>query len=141
MKVKAIVAVLGLAALMASGCVGTVPGADVKGGAVVFSAEAVSVVVKQGDPLSLLEAQEAAGLMAKAKLLEKVKGQFISSAVKVGDLMFESQEATAATQGFLSRATVEYEMEGAGPEPSTVRAIATLAVPACEMDELGFYVQ
>jgi len=139
---KTLVAVC-MCVLMVVGCVqmGAVPGAEVTDGTVIFSAEAASVVAREGDPLSVLEAEEAAALMAKAKLLEKIKGAYVTSTIKVGDLMFENQQAMATSDGYLARATVHIAPVARGAEPSMIRATATLALSRHELMRLADYVE
>ena len=141
MRAIATLAALGLLAAAAAGCVSTVPGAELSEGTVVFSAEAVSVVAKEGDPLALIEATGAAGVMAEAKLLGKIKGEFISSRVGVGDLMFEGQEAAATVEGHLARATVTYATESEGSGTTTVRATAVLELSRGDLERLYEYVE
>ncbi len=135
-------AVVGVFLLALGGCAGpAVPGADVVTWQnVEFSARGTSVMAKEDDPVSLLEARVAAAIMAKANLLALVKGEFITGGVAVADLMFEGQEAEARVEGFLSRATVTYEEPGL-PEPNTVTAIATLTVSRRELKKLERYVE
>lgn len=122
---------------------GVIPGAEMKDGAVVFSAEAKSVVAKEGDPLSVVEAEVAAVTMAKANLLEKIKGARIGGAVTVGDLMFESHEARLEMMGFLSRAEVEVmqRAESRLGMPPFVSAKATLRLSKADLASLEAYVE
>jgi hypothetical protein len=129
----------GFLAVLLAGCVHrAVPGAVMtEEGTYLFEARGQSVIAKADDPLSLLEAELAAATMAKANLLEKVKGAFVTSNVLVGDLMLRSQEAAVIVEGFLSRATVYVE----APSPPVVTAVAMLELDACELSDLEKYVQ
>ena len=142
MKVKATLAVVGVFLLALGGCAGpAVPGADaVTWQNVEFSARATSVMAKEDDPVSLLEAQAAAAIMAKANLLALVKGEFITGGTTVADLMFEGQEAEAQVKGFLARATVTYEEPIGVPVPGTVTAVARLTISRRELKKLEKYV-
>ena len=145
MKAKAALVALGVLAIVMVGCAAqmVVPGADVADGIVSFQAKGTSVVTKEGDDLSMVEARVAAATMAKAELLAKIKGVVIGSNVTVGDLIFESQEAKMAVNGFLARADVTYEPV----EPSkiqaynTVTAIATLRMSCAQLAALEEYVE
>jgi hypothetical protein len=111
-------------------------------GCIVFQGTGESVVAKEGDPLSIVEAKVAATVMAKADLLGKIKGAYMTSSVTVGDLMFASQEATEAVQGFIGRAEVEIEMVDMGRMPSNrVIATATLTLAPEDLANLEAYVE
>lgn len=140
MKVKAALVLVGVLVLGLAGCRTPVPGAEeVTWGRFVFTAEATSIVAKEEDPVSLLEAQAAAATMAKANLLALIKGAEVSSEVTVGDLMFESQQASEHVDGFLARATISYAEDC--PLPGTVTACARLELSRRELKRLGEYVE
>jgi len=128
-----------------SGCgASAVPGAEVtQSGGIAFTAQGSSVVAKEGDPLALLEARIAASTSAKAKLLEKVKGAYITGSETVGDLMFESQKASSEVEGWLRSVTVSFE----APEPTRsqkgqiITATAVLHLPKGKVENLGNYVK
>ena len=139
------VALAGVLALVCIGCVTmAVPGATITDdGCVMFSADGQAVATKEDDALAMAEARLAAAVIAKANLLEKVKGAMVSSSVAVGDLMFRSQEAEVKVQGFLSRATVTY---AAAPDTRlgtspVVTATASLVLSQEEMLSLEDYVE
>ena len=139
------VALAGVLALVCIGCVQmAVPGATInEDGCVVFSAEGQAVAAKEDDALAMAEAKVAAAVVAKANLLEKVKGAMLTSNVSVGDLMFRSQEAELEVRGFLSRATVSYKEPPAtrlGTSP-VVTAVAELVLTPEEMANLDEYVE
>jgi hypothetical protein len=140
MRKMAALAVIALAGVL-MGCAQLIPGAEKGVDLVVFSADAASVVAKVGDPLSLVEAEVAAGLMAKVNLLEKVKGAYLSGNVTVGDLMFKSQQAAAAVEGRLARATVVYESVTKGADVVMVRAIASIEMSGADFEMLEDYVE
>lgn len=143
MKAKAALAALGVVVLLVSGCrAAHVPGADdTRQGIVTFSATATSVIAKEGDPLSIEEAKLAAATLAKAALLGKIKGEFLTSTVTVDGLMFEAQEATSTVEGYMARARVTFEEQPRIPEPTIVTATAELDLSPAELARLGDYVE
>jgi hypothetical protein len=161
----------GSAALMMTGCASSkaaapveevkaepaiiVPGAIVtENGAIVFSAAGQSVCLTES-PLSVAKAEVAATTVAKANLLEVVKGALVSSNAKVKDLVLTSQTAEKTVNGWLARATVEIvplkaivvektnlpTKQDTGPKEQMVTAIATLTLSAEDMDALKPYVE
>ena len=139
------VALAGVLALVCIGCVQmSVPGATITDdGCVMFSAEGQAVASKEDDALAMAEARVAAAVVAKANLLEAVKGAMLTSSASVGDLMFRSQEAELEVQGFLSRSTVTYAAPPAtrlGTSP-VVTAVATLVLSPEEYANLAAYVE
>jgi len=139
------VALAGVLALVCIGCVQmAVPGATITDeGCVMFSATGEAVAAKEDDALAMAEARVAACVIAKANLLEKIKGSMITSSASVGDLMFRSQEAELEVRGFLARATVSVEDEPAtrlGTSP-IVTAKATLVLSEEEYAALQDYVE
>lgn len=144
MKARSALAFVGLLAVLLAGCaLPTVPGATVEDGKYVFSAQASSVCDKEGDALAKEEAAVAAAVMAKANLLEKIKGIVLSQNVAVSDLMFKSQEAATMVEGFLARATVELvpQQESRLPQPPVVTAKATLTLSSDQLRKLKAYVE
>jgi hypothetical protein len=139
------VALAGVLALVCIGCVQmTVPGATMtEDGCVMFSADGQAVAAKEDDALAGAEARLAAAVVAKANLLEKIKGAMVTSSASVGDLMFRSQEAELEVAGFLSRATVTY---AAAPDTRlgtspVVTATASLVLTPEELASLEKYVE
>ncbi len=143
MKVRSSLALIGVSMLLLVGCVAmpAVPGATVEDGMVIFKGEGMSVVAKEGDPLSLVEAKTAAAVMAKADLLETIKGAFVSNRSEVRDLMFESQQAMVVVEGFLARSVVTYEEQARGVEPMVVKAKATLTLSCAQIAMLEKYAE
>jgi len=144
MKVKALLVGLLVLSVVMLGCRSvSVPGADsATRQLVTFQATGSSVIAKPDDPLALVEAREAAALLAKASLLAKVKGEYMTQTVRVGDLMFSSQEAAASVEGILARAKVSFRApEARVPEPRMVTAVATLELTRDELENIGEYVE
>jgi hypothetical protein len=98
-------------------------------------------VAKPGDPLAVEEAKLAAATMARADLLQKIKGGFAASEVHVDGLMLEAQESVAKTHGFLSRADVHFPEHPEAPESEVVTAVAILRLTRQELRELPRYVR
>jgi len=142
MKAKAALVVVGVMALVLVGCMSPViPGATSEGGVVTFSAEGTSVLAKADDAMALEEAKVAAATIAKANLLGRIKGELLTNKVNVEGLMLASEAASIRTQGWLSRATIEYVKAEKVVSPMTVTAIATLKVNACELRQLKTYAE
>jgi hypothetical protein len=124
------VAMAGCAQMMVSG-------ADVKGGTVTFKAQATTSIQKEDDPMAMVEAQTAAAAMAKANLLEKIKGAEIMSHTQVKDLAFAAQETMVRAEGTLARVDVTYlPMERTGPNARTVTAVATLTMTTEQYEKM-----
>jgi hypothetical protein len=142
-KLALVCLVVALVVGCAAPSAGVIPGAEMKDGAVVFSAMGKSVVAKEGDPLSEVEAEVAAITMAKANLLEKIKGARIGGSITVGDLMFESQEATLEMMGYLSRAEIEVmkRAESRLGTPPYVSATASLRLSKADLAAMETYVE
>jgi len=122
-------------AVVLAGCqqmqrIGYIPGATVGAdGMVVFSAEGKSVVTNPDDPLSEVKAEVAAATLAKANLLEVIKGAPITSETNVSDLLYKNSEAELRVEGWLSRAVVTFEPREGRIAPSPiVCATATLTL-------------
>jgi len=144
MKVKAALVVVGLLAVVLVGCAPVVPGAEVSKGVVTFSAEGTAVATDDSE-LALEQAKVAAVVIAKANLLEKIRGAVIGQKASTADIQFQGQEAEAALRGFLSRATVEVKPTPETKVPPTslkVTAVATLKLSVKEYQKkLGKYVE
>lgn len=126
-----------------------VPGATATdAGTLIFSAEGQSIAAAS-DQVSLAKARVAAATVAKANLLETIKGALVSSSVNVGDLMFKSQEASTTVQGWLARTSVVVEdivveasrLPAPAPGDQIVTAVASLEISACDLDDLKEYVE
>lgn len=144
MKVKGLLVGLLVLSIVMVGCKSvSVPGSEsATRKRVTFQGEGSSVVAKPDDPLALAEAREAAALLAKANLLAKIKGEYMTQTVRVGDLMFSSQEAAASVEGILARAKVTYRApETRVPEPRMVTAVATLELTPEELEDISKYVE
>ncbi len=144
MKAKMAMVAIGVAVLLLAGCTTpVVPGGTPERGAVVFEAEATAMAAKADDPMAMEEAKIAAATMAKANLLAKIRGEFLTSKVNVEGLMLESQAASARVQGWLSRATIEYPAPPANvpPSPLAVTAKATLRLNQSEYHQLKKFVE
>ena len=131
-----------VAAAAMAGCVTQYvpPGATyTSNGALRFEAEGMSISENPNDPLDMAKAKLAAGVNAKANLLEKLKGAYVEGSVQVADLVFASQEAASMVDGWLSRATVVYETDGRPKGPRLVRAIASIELK--DIRELRRYVE
>jgi len=120
-----------------------VPGAVcTENGTYLFSAEGSSPVLKPDDPMALLEARVAAATIAKANLLEKIKGAAVDSMVRAEDLAFAKQVANVNATGLLSRVTITYHpTDRTGRDAMIVTAVATLELSKDEIDNLGKYVE
>ena len=141
MRSKAIVGSLLALTLMVSGCMTmVVPGAEVAGGNVVFTAVGSAALVKADDPMALVEARTAAAAIARAELLAKIKGTAIESTVQVKDLTFASQEAELQVDGMLARTEINvcahgahrpdgHDRDGGGaPDAELRRILSTLRI-------------
>lgn len=116
---------------------------------VTFTSEGVSVA-DPSDALSVAKAEITAATIAKANLLEKLKGSVLSNNVKVSDLMFVSQEAELSVYGWLNNVTVEIVEEEPpaptnlpveSPESVVVTATATVEVSMEDLEDLSDYVE
>lgn len=145
MRTKAMLAGLLVLGFVVIGC-GTpmVPGATVtEDGTYLFSAEGTSPVLKADDAMSLLEAKVAAATIAKANLIEKIKGAAIDSMVRTEDLAFARQAASTNAAGLLARATVTYlPSDRTGREAMLVTAVASLELtPEQYRKDLAAYAE
>lgn len=119
-----------------------VTGADMtEDGIAVFSAKGEAPVVETEDPVVLAKARLAAATIAKANLLEKVKGAVVTGNVTVGDLMFQNQAASTMVRGYLARASVVIEETPRGVAPDIVIATATLNLSPDDYADLAQYVE
>jgi len=131
--------VLCLMAIVLVGCQTgpVIPGAVINDeGAVVFSAEGTSVIQEPGNPISEAKAELAAVTIAKANLLALIKGEVLTSKVRVADLEFLSEEASSAVRGLLARATVTCKPGDKMLEGQAVVATATLVLDPEILDQL-----
>ena len=141
---KWILACLLAVSVLLVGCgITPVPGAEItEEGCLLFSAEGASPVLKADDAMALLEARVAAAAMAKANLLEKIKGAYIAAEVETEDLAFASQAAGVSVEGILARATLAYEpADRTGRAAHIVTAVASLELTEEEFCNLSAYVE
>jgi hypothetical protein len=110
-------------------------------GTYVFKAEGTAIVVKPGNDMDVAGAKLAAETMARANLLKKVKGVYLTENISVADLLLEKQTARAETRGWLSRADVACDDPDGRIRPKTVRATATLRLSEEEINRLKDYVE
>jgi hypothetical protein len=131
-------------------CSSTAPsGAQVtENGTFLFTATGQSVA-NATDPASIAKAEIAAATIAKANLLESIKGALISNSVSVNNLMLESQAATATVQGWLSRAQVtitrveptETKLPVERNPMEIITAVASLEVAKDDVENLSKFVE
>ncbi len=144
-----------VAALLMTGCQTEIPGATITDdGKIVFSATGQSVAETES-LINVIKAEMAASTVAKANLLEAVKGALVSSSVKVDDLMFTSQTAENVVNGWLARAVVTInEVEEVvveetklpkepvvEPSEKIITATATLTLSKEDLKELKQFVE
>lgn len=144
MRTKAILGSLLVLSVLFVGCsTMNVPGAQVtESGTLVFSAEGSSPIMKANDAMALLEARTAAAVIAKANLVEKIKGAYVAGSVEVRDLAFAAQSAGASTEGLLARAVVTYmPLERTGQMAMVVTAVASLELTVEQFMDLKTYVE
>jgi hypothetical protein len=127
-----------------------VPGASLtKDGTLLFTAQGQSIAKADTGALGVARARLAAETIAKANLLEVVKGGLISSTVSVGDMMFQSQRATTAVNGWLAGAKVEVSslaneqsrLPDAEPVDQVITATASLELSGAAWENLKDYVE
>lgn len=142
-------------AMLVTGCKSVVPGARVnEDRMIVFSATGQSIAETMS-PLSIARAELAATTLAKANLLEAVKGALITSSVKVDGLMLTEQMTKKTVQGWLARAVVEVEpiteviTEATNlphvpieqPKEQIITAVATLTLSKDDMKQMKKFVE
>ena len=121
-----------------------VPGAEVINGSVVFEGIGMSAVTDLESPLGMVKAKAAAAAIARANLLEVVKGAEISSGITVKEMAYESSSVESKVHGWLSRAKISYieeEEEGretrlGEKEAKVVKAKATLTLERGDLKQL-----
>ena len=128
----------------------TIPGGNVnEQGLLVFTAQGQSVAKAGEGAMGLAKARIAAETIAKANLLEVVKGALITGSVTVGDMEFESQAVSAQVNGWLSGAevtttipdTMQSRLPGAKPVDQLVTATATLKLSPEALKNLKEFVE
>ena len=118
-------------------------------GKLLFAAEGQSVAKAAEGAEGLARARMAAETIAKANLLEIIKGGLISSTITVDDMMFESQTVTTKVNGWLggavldSSATSEEKsnLPDAKPVDQIVTAKASLEISLAAWENLQDYVE
>ena len=128
----------------------TVPGANVnEQGLLVFTAQGQSVAKAGEGAMGIAKARIAAETIAKANLLEVVKGALITGSVTVGDMAFESQAVSAQVNGWLSGAevktsvpdTMQSRLPGAKPVDQLITSTATLKLSPAALKNLREFVE
>lgn len=118
-------------------------------GTLLFTAEGQSVAKAEDGAEGQTKARMAAETIAKANLLELIKGGMISSSVSVGDMMFGSQTITSTVSGWLGGAVVDTEVTAeeksnlpdAKPIDKIVTATATMEISISAWKDLQDYVE
>ena len=127
-----------------------IPGSTLtQDGTLLFSAEGQSVAKAEDGAMGLTKARIAAETIAKANLLEVIKGGLISSTVTVGDMMFQSQTVSTKVNGWLGGAVLktattsekESNLPDAEPVDQIVTAQASLEVSLSAWEDLQDYVE
>ncbi len=133
-----------MACVFVAGCASypNIPGADVADdGTYIFKAEGTAIVMKPGEDMDVAGAKLAAETMARANLLKKIKGVYLTENITVADLLLQKQAARSETSGWLSRADVVCDSPEGRLRPKTVRATATLRLSREEIYCLKEYVE
>ncbi|MCK4564864.1 MAG: hypothetical protein KAU94_09345 [Verrucomicrobia bacterium] len=127
-----------------------IPGATLtQTGTLLFAAQGQSVAVAEEGPLGVAKARLAAETIAKANLLELLKGALISGSVTVGDMMFQSQLVSTTVTGWLGGVTLETvstvneqsRLPNAEPVDQMITAKATLELSMEAWENLSDYVE
>ncbi len=127
-----------------------IPGSKLtQDGTLLFTAKGQSVAKPEDGVMGLTKARIAAETIAKANLLEVLKGGQITSSVTVGDMVFQSQQATSTVNGWLGGAVVETEttsvresnLPDAEAVDRVVTAKASLEISAAALKNLQDYVE
>lgn len=128
----------------------SIPGSTLtQTGTLMFTAQGQSVAVAEDGALGVAKAQLAAETIAKANLLEVLKGALISSSVTVGDMEFQSQAVSATVSGWLggviletsSSANEQSRLPDAEPVDQMITAKATLELSSEAWKNLKDYVE
>lgn len=127
-----------------------IPGSTLtEDGTLLFTAEGQSVAKAEDGAMGLTKARIAAETIAKANLLELLKGGLISSSVTVGDMMFQSQSVSSKVNGWLGGAILKTEttsedesnLPDAEPVDQIVTAQASLEISLSAWNDLQEYVE
>jgi hypothetical protein len=127
-----------------------IPGSTLtQNGTLLFTAEGQSVAVATDGAIGIAKARMAAETIAKANLLEIIKGGLISSTVSVGDMMFQSQTVSATVHGWIggvvldtaATANEQSRLPDAEPVDQIVTAKASLEISLEAWEDLQDYVE
>lgn len=138
-----------VASITLSGCQSGATGATkTDDGLFMFSATGQSVA-NMSDPMSIVKAEVAAATTAKANLLEELKGALVSGSTKVSNLTLDSQTATTAVSGWISRietvtSSTEPKMSNLPqqlPESQIITATAMLKLTKKEIKDISKFVE
>ncbi|MCC5790721.1 MAG: hypothetical protein JJT75_13905 [Opitutales bacterium] len=148
-KLLLIIASLGISTMGLVGCKTTSheagAGAVKQNSSYVFTATGDGVSLDPENNHDWAKAKHAASVNARAALLEQVKGARINSQSTVADLVLESQKASSMTRGWVSRATISYEMPeydrlGEPEMGGIVTATAKLVIDRNKLDDLAKFI-
>jgi hypothetical protein len=127
-----------------------IPGSTLtQNGTLMFTAEGQSVAVAADGAIGVAKARMAAETIAKANLLEIIKGGLISSSVSVGDMMFQSQAVSTTVHGWIggvvldtaTTANEQSRLPDADPVDQIVTAKASLEISLEAWEDLQDYVE
>jgi hypothetical protein len=128
----------------------SIPGSTLtKNGTLLFKAEGQSVAIAGDGAIGVAKARLAAETIAKANLLELLKGALISSSVTVGDMMFQSQVVSTTVSGWLggvvletsSTENVQSRLPNAKPVDQIITSKASLEISKDAWKNLQDYVE
>jgi hypothetical protein len=127
-----------------------IPGSTLtQDGTLMFTAEGQSVAEATDGAIGIAKARVAAETIAKANLLEIIKGGLISSSVSVGDMMFQSQTVSTTVNGWIggvvldtaTTANEQSRLPGAEPVDQIVTSTASLEISLSAWEDLQDYVE
>ena len=128
----------------------SIPGSTLtQTGTLLFTAEGQSVAVAEDGALGVAKARLTAETIAKANLLEILKGALVSSSVTVSDMMFQSQLVSTTVSGWLggvilttsSSANEQSRLPNAEPVDQIITSTATLELSEEAWENLKDYVE
>lgn len=127
-----------------------IPGSTLtENGTLLFTAEGQSVANAEEGAEGVAKARMASETIAKANLLEIIKGGMITSSISVREMMFDSQSVSSQVSGWLGGAvlkTVTSEetrsnLPDAEPVDQIVTSTATLEISIDAWENLQDYVE
>lgn len=127
-----------------------IPGSThTENGTLLFTAEGQSVAAAEDGFMGIIKARLTAETIAKANLLEKVKGGLITSSVTVNDMKFQSHTANTQVNGWLGGAVLETSttsedesnLPDAEPVDTIVTTEASLEISISAWNDLREYVE